>query len=303
MKFLSSRLDNQSAETVLEALKNNVAMIHFDLQRKVVDVNDLFAKTMKYRKEEMIGMYHHLFCPSSFVNSDEYKKFWDKLFFGLSISNKIERIDSLGQPVWLEATYMPLIEQGQVVGVIKIATDITTRQNMVEDYAKTFDTIAETLDERAVHGIQESGLLQNNIKHMANETLKNYKIVENLQKQAEEITNITATIKGIASQTNLLSLNASIEAARAGEHGKGFNVVAMEVRNLSKLVEQAVVDVRMTTERMNGEIEQVLQVMDRSSQDTSGSLQIMEKTVSRFNELGETANELNKTAKAFTSII
>lgn len=173
----------------------------------------------------------------------------------------------------------------------------------MEDYAKTFDTIAETLDERAIHGIEESGLLQNTIKHMANETLMNYKIVENLQKQAEEITNITATIKGIAFQTNLLSLNASIEAARAGDHGKGFNVVAMEVRNLSQLVEQAVINVRTTTERMNGEIEQVLKVMDRSSKDTSGSLEIMDKTVSRFNEVGETAIELNKTAKAFTAIV
>ncbi len=66
---------NLSSGIVLDSLKNHVAMIRFDLQRKVVDVNDLFAKTMKYRKEEMIGMYHHLFCPPSFVNSNEYKEF------------------------------------------------------------------------------------------------------------------------------------------------------------------------------------------------------------------------------------
>ena len=104
---------------------------------------------------------------------------------------------------------MPLIEDGQVVGVVKIATDITERQQLVETYAKTFDTIAETLDERALYGIKESGLLKKTIEHMASETLANYKVVQNRQKQADEITHLTATIKGIASQTNLLSLNAS----------------------------------------------------------------------------------------------
>lgn len=75
------------------------------------------------------------------------------------------------------------------------------------------------------------------------------------------------------------------------------------MRNLSKLVERAVVDVRTTTEKMNGELEQVLKVMDQSAKDTTDSLQVMEKTVDRFNSVGETAGELNVTAKAFTSIV
>ncbi|WP_214838752.1 MULTISPECIES: methyl-accepting chemotaxis protein [Exiguobacterium] len=292
-----------TASDVLTTIASNMAMIRFDRQRRVVDVNDLFAKTMKYRRDEMIGMHHHLFCTPEFVGSPDYQVFWNKLFSGFSASDKIERIDAHGESIWLEATYMPIFEGDEVVGVVKIASDITERQLTIERYARTFQDMAGDLDARARSGMEESHHLKQTIERLERDASVNLVTLGKLQDQASEITKIASTIKEIAAQTNLLSLNAAIEAARAGEHGLGFNVVATEVRNLSRLVERAVIEVRANTDGMNRELTSIVDGVSRSNEDIHASVAIMEDTLRRFESIEQSADSLNGTTVAFTGAI
>jgi PAS domain S-box-containing protein len=302
--LLNHQTNEVNEQLVMEALEQNLAMIRFDLNRRVTYVNPLFAQTMGYTVNQMLGMQHQNLCFPEFRNNLRYEQFWRSLLSGVSFQDKIMRMSATGSKVWLEATYMPIKdERGAVVGVSKVATNITQRQETVTSFASNLQEMSERLDQRAELGINRSQHLITSIDHVASLSTQNTETLVGLQDKANAIQSIIKTIQGFASQTNLLALNAAIEAARAGQYGRGFDVVAKEVRTLSKRIEESVIEIRDSIQSMTNEVHTISEGTHQAKEYSLENQKQVHVTITDFETFSKDARELKAETKTLRDII
>lgn len=181
-------------------------------------------------------------------------------------------------------------------GAVSQAEDIETATGEVSKMGKLIEQITENIGNLSESSsvMQSSGEESSKImQELSNSNDLTVAAVDRIAKNVEatdisvsQITEAVNLITDIASQTKLLSLNASIEAARAGEAGKGFSVVATEIQQLS--------------EQSNSSAQKITDIVSRLSSDSQNSMEVMKEVKVR---LDEQQDKLNETKQKFAEVI
>ena len=178
-----------------------------------------------------------------------------------------------------------------------LAEGATDQSASVQELQATIANIAEGVaktSENTIASYQQASKYADEADHSHSEMESMMNAMHRINETSQNIGNIISEIEDIASQTNLLSLNASIEAARAGEAGKGFAVVADQIRKLAEQSTQSAVDTRQLIEGSLAEVDAGNKAAQRASKS-------IESIISGIKSIAQSSQELSEISKEQSS--
>lgn len=222
--------------------------------------------------------------------SGKFKANFDSI--GEAIENIGSAVDETAKGAVQQAEDTQTVSNDLVVmseAINRTTSGIEVLSNSAEKMKSNNDTAGETLQEL----IEISTRTQSSIDEVQNQTnLTNH--------SAQDIRYATDIIADIASQTNLLSLNASIEAARAGEQGRGFAVVAEEIRQLAEQSSESAAQIRSIVETLIDNSDHSVKIMNGVVDEIHIQYDKLGVTRRAFEQLDE---EVKRVVKEIETII
>jgi methyl-accepting chemotaxis protein len=212
----------------LDAISRSQAVIEFTVGGEVITANENFCKALGYSLDEIRGRHHRMFVSQQEASSEGYREFWSRLAGGEFQAAEYLRMGKGGKEVWIQATYNPIFDlHGDVIKVVKYATDITARKRAVMVLGSRLEMLSQG-DLRA--RIEESfaGELDS-VRQAFNHTVDRFAaIISRLRHSSNTLR--TAT-------TDILS-GANDLADRTTRQAAAIQETSAAMRNLSSTVEE-----------------------------------------------------------------
>ena len=128
--------ENEAAnyQAQIEAINRSQLIVEFDMDGTIIKANDNYLRTFGYQAVDVIGKHHSRFITEEYRRSAEYEEFWKELRAGHYQSGLFRRVDKQGNPVWIEASYNPILgPDGVPMKVVRFSSNVTERVRIQDD--------------------------------------------------------------------------------------------------------------------------------------------------------------------------
>lgn len=265
---------------VPEITTKDETLVLAEATRIIVEAQAAIIGDLGYVLEEMAGGD---FTVKSKIGDDAYVGEYKSLILSardmkLKMCDALNRIKEGAAQVSLGASQLTDGAQNLAEGATDQAGSIEELTATITDVTGQVEENAKTSQDAASVALDVVSRAQASSEEMSLMT----EAMERITATSQEIGNIIGEIEDIASQTNLLSLNAAIEAARAGEAGRGFAVVADQIRKLAEDSARSAVNTKKLIESSLAEVEQGNQITERTTK-------VMQEVIEGLNQLAQGA--------------
>ncbi len=290
----------QELEGQMAAINSSTAYIEFKTDGTVMTANELFLKTLKYRLEEIQSKHHRTFCEGAYTSSREYDKFWENLRNGISQVGEFKRLAKDGSEVWLQATYTPVKdEKGNVVKVIKLATDITAQKNKDAEFKQHVNTISETISALAQGDLTSQVKIKSEggVQEMADALNTAIENINNLLLNIGKITDVVSTSSiNMLQKAESMKKNTNEVASAVSQMAKGAQDQASRTDESSKLVEK----VMGSSNDMEKKANVINKAAEKGQKSSENGLKIIKTLVTNMTGIKDSAQQTSQSIDILT---